>query len=45
VISYLILLRFVLYVPITIVGLVILVVRYGGWARLRSATRLQTSRA
>ena len=44
-ISYLILLRFVLYVPITIVGLVILVVRYGGWARLRSAARLQTSRA
>jgi glycosyltransferase 2 family protein len=45
VISYLILLRFVLYVPITLVGLVILVVRYGGWARLRSAARLQTSRA
>lgn len=45
VISYLILLRSVLYVPITIVGLVILVVRYGGWARLRSAARLQTSRA
>lgn len=45
VVSYLILLRFVLYVPITIVGLVILVVRYGGWARLRSAARLQTSRA
>ena len=28
-----------------VVGLVVLVVRYGGWARLRSAARLQTSRA
>jgi uncharacterized membrane protein YbhN (UPF0104 family) len=44
-ISYLLLLRFVLYVPITIVGLIVLVARYGGWARLRSAARLQTSRA
>ena len=44
-ISYLLLLRFVLYVPITIVGLVVLVARYGGWSRLRSAVRLQTSRA
>jgi glycosyltransferase 2 family protein len=43
--SYVILLRFVLYVPITIVGLVILVTRYGGWSRLRSATRLEASRA
>jgi len=43
--SYLLLLRFVLYVPITIVGLLILVLRYGGWARLREATRLQASRA
>jgi glycosyltransferase 2 family protein len=34
--SYLLLLRFVLFVPITIVGLVLLVVRYGGWSRLRS---------
>jgi len=41
VVSYVILLRFVLYVPITVVGLVILVVRYGGWARLRDITRLQ----
>ncbi|MEJ7714614.1 MAG: lysylphosphatidylglycerol synthase transmembrane domain-containing protein [Thermoleophilaceae bacterium] len=41
VISYVILLRFVLYVPITIVGLVVLVVRYGGWARLRDITRMQ----
>ncbi len=41
VISYVILLRFVLYVPITIVGLAVLVVRYGGWARLRDITRMQ----
>lgn len=45
VVSYLLLLRFILYVPITIVGLVVLVVRYGGWARLRSAARLAPSRA
>jgi glycosyltransferase 2 family protein len=44
-VSYVILLRFVLYVPITIVGLVVLVTRYGGWSRLRSATRLEASRA
>jgi glycosyltransferase 2 family protein len=43
--SYVILLRFVLYVPITIVGLVVLVTRYGGWSRLRSAARLEASRA
>jgi glycosyltransferase 2 family protein len=43
--SYMILLRFVLYVPITIFGLVVLVTRYGGWSRLRSATRLEASRA
>ncbi len=43
--SYVILLRFVLYVPITLVGLVTLVTRYGGWSRLRSATRLEASRA
>jgi glycosyltransferase 2 family protein len=41
-VSYLILLRFVLYVPITLVGLVFLVTRYGGWSRLRSAIRLGT---
>ncbi|MDQ3588503.1 MAG: flippase-like domain-containing protein [Actinomycetota bacterium] len=45
VVSYLLLLRFILYVPITVVGLVVLVVRYGGWARLRSAARLAPSRA
>jgi glycosyltransferase 2 family protein len=44
-VSYVILLRFVLYVPITIVGLVMLVTRYGGWSRLRSAARLEASRA
>ena len=45
VITYVLLLRFTLYVPITVVGLVVLVVRYGGWSRLRDAARLQTSRA
>jgi uncharacterized membrane protein YbhN (UPF0104 family) len=35
--SYLLLLRFVLFVPITAVGLAALVVRYGGWSRLRAA--------
>jgi hypothetical protein len=37
-----ILLRFILYVPITVVGFVLLVTRYGGWSRLRSAVRLET---
>jgi glycosyltransferase 2 family protein len=44
-VSYLILLRFVLFVPITVVGLLVLVMRYGGWSRLRAAMRLQTSSA
>ena len=44
-VSYLLTLRFVLYVPITVVGFVILVTRYGGWSRLRAATRLEASRA
>jgi uncharacterized membrane protein YbhN (UPF0104 family) len=44
-VSYLLLLRFVLFVPITLVGLVVLVARYGGWARLRAATRVEASRA
>jgi uncharacterized membrane protein YbhN (UPF0104 family) len=43
--SYVILIRFVLYVPITVFGLVMLVTRYGGWSRLRSAARLEASRA
>jgi glycosyltransferase 2 family protein len=44
-VTYLLLLRFVLYVPITAVGLIVLVARYGGWARLRQATHLETSSA
>jgi uncharacterized membrane protein YbhN (UPF0104 family) len=44
-ISFLLLLRFLIFVPITLVGLVVLVTRYGGWSRLRQAVRLQTSRA
>jgi glycosyltransferase 2 family protein len=43
--SYLILLRFMLFVPITVVGLVALMTRYGGWSAIRTATRLQTSSA
>jgi uncharacterized membrane protein YbhN (UPF0104 family) len=35
--SYLIMLRFVLVVPITLLGLVLLVTRYGGLGRLREA--------
>ncbi len=38
-VSYLIMLRFVLYVPITLLGFVVLVTRYGGWAKLREALR------
>ena len=36
-VSYLVMLRFALLVPITIVGFVLLAVRYGGLARLRTA--------
>ncbi|HYP47502.1 MAG TPA: lysylphosphatidylglycerol synthase domain-containing protein, partial [Thermoleophilaceae bacterium] len=43
--SYLLVLRFMLFVPITLVGLVVLVTRYGGWSRLRSSSRLEASRA
>ena len=35
--SYLVLLRFVLFVPITLVGLAFLLTRYGGWSRYRAA--------
>jgi uncharacterized membrane protein YbhN (UPF0104 family) len=35
--SYLLLLRFVLFIPITIVGLIVLFARYGGLSRLRAA--------
>ncbi len=38
-VSYLLILRFMLYVPITIFGFVVLVSRYGGWSRLRAALR------
>ena len=38
-VSYLIMLRFILYVPITIVGFVVLVTGYGGWAKMREALR------
>jgi uncharacterized membrane protein YbhN (UPF0104 family) len=37
VLSYLLLLRFVLFVPITLVGFGLLVARYGGLARVRAA--------
>jgi glycosyltransferase 2 family protein len=37
VLSYLLLLRFVLFVPITLAGLVLLVARYGGLQRVRAA--------
>jgi uncharacterized membrane protein YbhN (UPF0104 family) len=40
-VTYMLLLRFVLYVPITLVGLLMLVTRYGGWSRLRAAIRLE----
>jgi glycosyltransferase 2 family protein len=43
-VSYLLLLRFMLFVPITLVGLVVLVTRYGGWSRIRTA-RFEASSA
>jgi uncharacterized protein (TIRG00374 family) len=43
--SYLLMLRFVLFVPITVVGFIVLVTRYGGWSRLRAATRLEATSA
>lgn len=43
--SYLVLLRFVLFVPITLVGLGVLIARYGGWAAMRSALRVEASKA
>jgi glycosyltransferase 2 family protein len=39
--SYLIMLRFVIYVPITVVGFIILVAGYGGWSKLREALRTE----
>jgi uncharacterized membrane protein YbhN (UPF0104 family) len=42
-VAYLLMLRFVLYVPITAVGFVVLVTRYGGWSRIRTALKLDPS--
>jgi uncharacterized membrane protein YbhN (UPF0104 family) len=42
-VAYLLLLRFVLFVPITLVGLVFLVRRYGGWSGYRAAHAEVTS--
>jgi hypothetical protein len=42
--AYLVMLRFVLFVPITVVGLAFLVSHYGGWSRFRAA-RLSGSSA
>jgi hypothetical protein len=36
-VSYLVMLRFALLVPITVVGFILLIARYGGLARLRAA--------
>ena len=38
-VSYLVMLRFVLVVPITLLGFFLIVARYGGIARLRAARR------
>ena len=43
-VSFLLLLRFVLFIPITVTGLLLLVGRYGGFASYRAA-RLQASQA
>jgi hypothetical protein len=43
-VGYLLVLRFVLFVPITLVGLIVFVGRYAGWGRLRTA-RLQAEEA
>ena len=43
--SYLVLLRFVLFVPITLVGLAFLVTHYGGWSKLRAARMERTAGA
>jgi hypothetical protein len=41
-VAYLLMLRFVIVVPITLVGLILLVLRYGGISKLRLA-RAETS--
>ncbi len=38
--AYLLLLRFVLFVPITLVGVIVLLTRYGGWRTIRARRRL-----
>jgi uncharacterized membrane protein YbhN (UPF0104 family) len=40
-VAYLVMLRFLLFVPVTLVGLGFLMTRYGGWSRLRTA-RVET---
>jgi hypothetical protein len=40
-VAYLLMLRFVLVVPITLLGLLLLGVRYGGLGRLRTAARAE----
>ena len=40
-VSYLVMLRFALLVPITVVGLLLLVTRYGGLARARAGARVR----
>ena len=40
-VAYLVMLRFLLFVPVTLVGLAFLMTRYGGWSRLRAA-RVET---
>ncbi len=42
--DYVLLVRFVLFVPITLVGIGIFVARYGGWSRYQQA-RLETRRS
>jgi uncharacterized membrane protein YbhN (UPF0104 family) len=39
-VGFLLLVRFIVFVPVTIVGLVVLVVRYGGLRRNRASTPL-----
>ncbi len=36
-VSYLLMLRFVIVVPITVAGLILMVARYGGLSKLRAA--------
>lgn len=45
ILSYLLLLRFVLFIPITVVGLLLLIVRFGGLSRIRAARAQAKSEA